>query len=297
MLASSAMDRARLSALVAIVLWGISFVATKAALRELAPVALVFGRVVLGAAVLVALLAARRERPALTAGGWRDLALLGFIGVFIHPVLQAQALTMTSAINTGWLIGLTPIWAAILAALFLGERPGPGPRAGFAIGFAGALLIVTGGRFGAEVIGLPSTRGDLLILLSTVNWAVYTIVGRRILPRLGARVATAGAMVLGGAMLAPWFLLEGGLGAFQALSPGTWGALVFLGVGCSGLGYLLWYGALEKLEAGQVAVFLYLEPLVTLAAAALWLGESITALTVLGGGLVLVGVSLVQRGK
>jgi len=71
--------------------------------------------------------------------------------------------------------------------------------------------------------------------------------------------------------------------------------LLFLGIGCSGLGYLFWYGALEKLEAGQVAVFLYVEPLVTLAAAALWLGEPVGFVTVVGGIVVLVGVSLVQR--
>jgi drug/metabolite transporter (DMT)-like permease len=289
------MDRARLAALVAITLWGISFVATKAVLRELAPVPLVFARIVLGSGILVALLVARRERPVLTARGWRDIALLGFLGVFLHQGIQAYALRLTSAINTGWLIGLTPIWAAILGAIFLGERLGARQLLGFVVGFAGALLVVTRGRPGAEVIALPSTQGDLLILLSTVNWAVYTILGRRILPRLGARVATAGAMVAGGVFLAPLFMAQGGLGAFSQLSSGAWGALLFLGVGCSGLGYLLWYGALESLEAGQVAVFLYIEPLVTLAAAAYWLGEPIGALTLLGGSLVLVGVSMVQR--
>ena len=88
--------------------------------------------------------------------------------------------------------------------------------------------------------------------------------------------------------------------ALRELSPvalvfGGWGALLFLGIGCSGLGYLLWYGALEKLEAGQVAVFLYLEPLVTLAAAAAWLGEPVGLMTAIGGLVVLAGVSVVQR--
>lgn len=62
-----------------------------------------------------------------------------------------------------------------------------------------------------------------------------------------------------------------------------------------GLGYLFWYGALEKVEASQVAALLYLEPLVTLAAAVALLGEPVRLLTVLGGALVLAGVLLVQR--
>lgn len=289
------MDRARLAAFIAIVLWGISFVATKAVLRELAPVPLVFARIALGAPVMLALVALRGERPALDGRAWRDFALLGFLGVFVHLVIQARALTLTSAVHTGWLIGIIPIWVAILAALFLGEKPGPLQVIGFVVGFAGALLIVTRGRPDPGMLALPSTRGDMLILASTLNWAVVTILGRRILPRLGARVATTGALVVGGVLLAPWFLAQGGPGAFAHLSPAAWGALVFLGVGCSGLGYLLWYGALERLEAGQVAVFLYLEPLVTVAAAALWLGESVGPGTLLGGALVLLGVSLVQR--
>ena len=71
-------------------------------------------------------------------------------------------------------------------------------------------------------------------------------------------------------------------------------AIVFLGVGCSGLGYLFWYAALERIDASQVAAFLYLEPLVTLMAAVTLLGESVTVSTILGGVLVLAGVLVVQ---
>ena len=74
-------------------------------------------------------------------------------------------------------------------------------------------------------------------------------------------------------------------------------AIVFLGVGCSGLGYLFWYAALERIEASQVAAFLYLEPLVTLVAAVALLDEPVVASTVLGGVLVLVGVLTVQTAK
>jgi drug/metabolite transporter (DMT)-like permease len=78
------------------------------------------------------------------------------------------------------------------------------------------------------------------------------------------------------------------------LSAVGWSAVLFLGIACSGLGYLFWYGALERIEASRVAAFLYLEPLVTLAAAALLLGEPIRVLTILGGLLLLGGVFLVQ---
>jgi drug/metabolite transporter (DMT)-like permease len=73
------------------------------------------------------------------------------------------------------------------------------------------------------------------------------------------------------------------------------GAILFLGIGASGLGYLFWYAALERIEASQVAAFIYLEPLVTLATAVSLLGEPVAATTVVGGALVLLGVFAVQR--
>lgn len=285
----------RLQALLAVVVWGISFVATKAALAEVSPPTLIAARFGLGVALLLVLLAWRGQGLVPPRDAWAGLALLGFIGVFVHQCLQAVALTLTTAVKAGWLIGLTPIWSALLAVLILRERLGLGRTVGLAVGFLGATVVVTGGRSPADVVGLPSTRGDLMILASTLNWAVYTVLGRGLLQRLGALKATAGALTLGWLMVLPWFLARRGWRELSSLQPTTWLAIAFLGLLCSGLGYLWWYGALERVEASSVASLLYLEPLVTLAAAVILLGEPVRASTVLGGLLVLAGVLLVQR--
>lgn len=284
----------RAGALTAVVFWGLSFVATKAALRELSPEALIFARAGLGTLLLALILRARREPLVLPRDSWRALATMGFIGVAFHQLLQAYALRLTTAANTGWLIGLTPVWSALLAAVTLGERFGPLKIAGLALGFAGALLVVTQGRLAADLLGLPATRGDLMILASTVNWAVYSVLGHAVLRRLGPPRATAGALFFGWLFLWPVFLASGSAREFRQLSGPGWAAVLFLGVACSGLGYLFWYGALERIEASRVAALLYLEPLVTLAASAALLGEPIRPLTVLGGLVLLGGVFLVQ---
>ena len=287
--------RPRLLALIAVVLWGVSFVATKAALRELSPVTLVFLRFALGTALLFALLLARGVSPLPPRDALPSLLLMGFVGIFVHQLLQSVGLTMTTAVQTGWLIGLIPLWSALLAVLLGKERLGGWKIAGLAGGFAGALLVISRGALGTDLLHLPSTRGDLLILLSTVNWAVYSVLGHRTLRRLGPTRATAGAMALGWLMLAPLFLFTRGWRELPGLSPAGWGAVLFLGLGCSGLGYLFWYGALEQLEVSRVAAFLYLEPFVTFAAAVLLLGEPVTAAVVAGGLLILGSVLLVQR--
>jgi drug/metabolite transporter (DMT)-like permease len=282
---------------VAIVFWGTSFVATKLLLREMSPLPLVFARSVLGSLVLGGILLLRREPLAPPRDTWLSLTVMGFVGVFLQQSLQAQGLIWTTAINTGWLIGLIPLWTAILARFVLKERFGPRKVAGLAVGFLGGLVLVTRGKFSLGVLALPSTRGDLLILLSTLNWAIYTVLGHRTLRRLGAVRATAGALLAGCVLLAPIVIGAGGMGDLARLSPLGWGSLLFLGVGCSGLGYLFWYGAIDRLEASRVASLLYLEPLVTFVAAVLILGEEIRPIVVAGGLLVLGGVILVQTAE
>lgn len=285
----------RVAAFAAVVLWGLSFVATKAALRELSPVTLIFTRFALGTAVLLLILKLRRRPFIPPREAWPMLALMGFVGIFVHQMVQAHALTLTTAVRTGWLIGVTPIWSALLAAIFLGERFGPRKILGLFIGAAGALLVITRGEFSSQVFALPATRGDLMILASTVNWAIYTTMGRNTLKRVGSARTVTAAMFLGWAMLIPFFVGAAGWQEYRHLSSASVIAVAFLGVGCSGLGYWFWYAALERIEATQVAAFLYVEPLITLLAAVALLGESIAASTMLGGVLVLVGVLIVQR--
>jgi drug/metabolite transporter (DMT)-like permease len=285
---------ARLAAFAAVVLWGVSFVATKAALREVSPVTLIFTRFALGTAVLFLMLALRRQPLVPPREAWPMLALIGFVGIFVHQMIQAHALTLTTAVRTGWLIGLTPIWSAVLAAVFLGEGFGPRKVLGLFLGAVGTLVLITRGELSPGVLALPATRGDLLILASTVNWAVYTILGRQTLKRLGSTRAIAGAMFAGWAMLIPFFVGTAGWQEYRHLSSTSVIAIVFLGVGCSGLGYWLWYAALERIDASQVAAFLYIEPLVTLMAAVALLGESVALSTIVGGVLVLIGVLAVQ---
>lgn len=285
----------RLGALLAVLFWGVSFVATKAVVAQVSPVCLITSRTLLGAVLLIAILRGRRQPVLPPRDAWASLAVMGFVGVAFHQVLQAYALRSTSAVSAGWLVALAPIWSALLSAAFLKERLGASKLLGLAAGFCGAALVVTRGSLGPNALALPSTRGDVLLLLSTLNWALYSVLGHPTLRRIGPTRATAGALCAGGLMLLPVFLWTGAWRELSSLSAIGVLAVLFLGLACSGLGYLFWYGALEKLEASRVAAFLYLEPLVTLAAAALLLGERLPLVTLAGGALLLFGVWLVQR--
>jgi len=281
--------RPRLGALIAVIFWGMSFVATKAALREVSPVTIITVRFVIGALMLLLIV---RELPPRQA--WPQLALMGFVGIFIHQMIQSYALTMTTAVHTGWLIGITPIWSALLAAFVLRERFGLIKILGIIGGFAGALIVITRGELNAQILALPSTKGDLLILLSTINWAIYSTLGHKTIRSLGPRRATSGAMLFGALMLLPFFIAQAGWRELPRLTSIGWTSILFLAIGCSGLGYLFWYGALEKVEVSRVASLLYLEPLVTFATAVALLHEPVSFAAVAGGVLVLASVLATQ---
>ncbi len=283
-------------ALLAVLFWGISFVVTKALVGALSPVTLIVARSALGSLTLLILLAARGEARLPPRSEWRPLAVMGFVGVAFHQVLQAYALTLTSATNTGWLVAITPLWSALFAALKLRERIGPTKLAGLLLGFVGAGVVVARGN-PASLLALPATRGDLLILLGTFNWAFYTVLGHGTIRRLGPARASAGAMLIGTVLLLPLFVSSPGASELSRLSAAQWAAVGLLGVACSGLGYYFWYGALEKVEASRVASLLYLEPLVTMAGAVAFLHEAAALSTVAGGVLLVGGVVLVQRAR
>jgi drug/metabolite transporter (DMT)-like permease len=289
-------------ALVAIAIWGASFVATKVVLRELSPVPIIIVRFALGIIVLTAIVRLKREweqsHSALALAKSRDwgwFLLLGFNGIFVHQLLQVNGLASTSATNTGWMVALIPGFTALLARLFMQEAFGLARITGLMLALIGTLLVVSRGEIGSGVIGLPATRGDLLVFLGAINWAIFSVLSKRVLANYSPAFAMTVTMSLGWLMLLPLFILSTGWRELPALSVEGWLALLFLGLLSSGVAYIFWYDALDAASAGQVASFLYLEPLITLVIAMLILNEIPTMTTLVGGGLILAGVWLVNQ--
>jgi len=286
-----------LKAAFAVAVWGASFVATKIALREVAPVALVWTRFALGIPVLGLFVLARRQLRPVPVRDLGYFLVLGFLGITFHQWLQSNALVTSQATTTGWIIASTPLFIAILGRLFLRERVGPGAVAGILIASLGVLLVVARGDPRAIVIGRLGAPGDTLILISTVNWAVFSVLSRRGLRSHPAALMMFYVMLLGWGLTTVLFVAQSGYHGMGPLSSSALWAVIFLGVGCSGVAYVFFYDALEHLPASKVGAFFYLEPLVTVAVAACVLGEPIRFGTMLGGAVILLGIWLVNRGR
>ncbi|MEW6073678.1 MAG: DMT family transporter [Planctomycetota bacterium] len=187
------------------------------------------------------------------------------------------------------IVAASAVAITVAAHLFV-----PGARLALR-GWVGALVAVAGvGLVGGGALpGFDRTRlGDALQVLSCFTWAAYTLLGRRPVARSGAlAVNTFAAFVA-----APPLLVLAALAGPAHAAPGAREilALGFLGLLCGGVALALWYAAQHTHGSQRTAATLYLEPLVTVIVAVIVLGEPVGISALLGGGLVLAGVSLVR---
>ena len=261
------------AALLTIFLWGTTFISTKVLLTGLRPVEVLFLRFALGF-VALCLLYPRRLR---LAGRRQELwfAAAGLCGVTLYFLLENIALTYTMASNVGVIISVSPCFTALLTQFLMrGEdRLRPTFFAGFAVAMAGICLI----SFNGSALALD-LRGDLLALLAAFVWACYALLTRKI-GALGhpTVLTTRRTFFYGLVFMLPALALSGARPDLaRLLDPVDLGNLLFLGLGASALCFVTWNFAVKALGAVKTSVYIYLVPVITVAASVAILDEPFT---------------------
>jgi len=156
---------------------------------------------------------------------------------------------------------------------------------------SGSGNLTLAGAIGGVGGGYRALAGTGLVLAATLSFAAYTIVLRPLSEELGAVPATAAATVVGSVpyLGAAWMLPGAGL---AHLGPAVWAELAFLAFGCTAAGLLLWSIATMAGDITRVSLLLYLEPVVSVAGAAVFLGERLTLAMIGGGLLIMAGVAI-----
>ena len=284
-----------IEATMAVTFWGGSFIATKYALQDISPISVVWLRFGIGFVILGVAVFARRQFSLPTKGEPGYFILLGFIGITFHQWLQSTGLVTSQASTTAWIVATTPIFMALLGWIALREYLSARQIAGILLAACGVLLVVSKGDLGALGSGHFGEPGDLLVLISAPNWSVFSVLSRRGLQRSSATRMMFYVMGSGWLLTTFLFLLGPGLGEIGQLTFNGWLGILFLGIFCSGLAYIFWYDALQKLPVAQAGAFVYLEPFITVLLAALLLDEPLLAASLIGGATILGGVWLVQQ--
>jgi drug/metabolite transporter (DMT)-like permease len=278
--------------LVAVVFWGASFIATKQALEELKPLVIILIRQLLGIGLLASIAVQQKRSFAVNIKDHKWIVVLSCIASF-HLWIQVTGLQFTSASNTGWIIGITPVFMVLLAYVFFKEKISAIQTVGIMIAFGGLLLLVSKGDFSS--IGIISNKGDLLVLLSSFTWAVYSLIGKKITINYPPIMTILFLFIMMSIIIGPFTINRENFSGIINLTLTGWISVLFLGIFCSGIAYVLWAQALSEMPATKVGAFLYLEPFVTVFAAWVILTEQLSLLTFVSGLIILGGVILVNR--
>jgi drug/metabolite transporter (DMT)-like permease len=278
--------------LLAIIFWGTSFVATKTVLNEIKPVTIIILRLILASILLtiIALSTKRKFSINLKSHGW--IFILALVAVF-HLWIQVTGLQYTTAANTGWIIGTAPVFMALLGFIFYKERITLLQFAGILVALAGLLLLI--GKGDIANIGLIENKGDLLVLGSAFTWGVYSMVNKKISLSYSPLMTILYLFLMMAVIIIPFNLNKETINSVINLSPVSWMWILFLGIFCSGIAYVIWAQALRDMESAKVGAFLYFEPLVTVIAAWFFLQEEITLLMIFSGLLITAGVFIVNK--
>jgi drug/metabolite transporter (DMT)-like permease len=277
--------------LLAMVFWGTSFIATKVALRELTPLMIIFFRLVFAITLLIifALYTNKDFRIKPKSHLW--IVLLAIIASF-HLWIQVTGLKYTTATNTGWIIGTAPVFMAILGFFFFKEKLTMLKTSGILIAFAGLLLLISKGEISR--LNFLTHKGDFLILASAFTWSVYSMVNKKITINYHPVMTILFLFLMMAIIIGPFTLNSEYFRAIFHLSIKSWGAVLFLGIFCSGVSYVLWSQTLSEMEATKTGAFLYFEPFVTVISAWVFLNESLTTMIIISGLIIMFGVYLVN---
>jgi drug/metabolite transporter (DMT)-like permease len=282
-------------------LWGSSFVIVKIALQEgLTPIALATLRfLIAGGLFFIILLLNKIRQPEYAISIERTDApivlALALSGITLFFSIQYTGIQFAGAAMASILVCLlSPLLITIVTTKILGENLTRKQSTGIIVAAFGTLTVVTGGVLDFQTDS-NYLLGTLILLMTPVLWTIYTILGRRILPKYSPFLLVANVTIIGGLLLIPISFFEDSLSGFLTLSTSGWLAVLFLSTTCSLIGYCIWFHVLRDAGPAVTSSFLFAEPLVTSLMAALLIGERLTVPLALGGALIFCGVFLVTK--
>lgn len=277
-----------------VLIWGGNVSAMKSAVVEIPPQAFNALRFPLGASVLAFLVWRLEPKPWPERHEWRELI---FLGILAHPIYQLcflNGLAQTSASHTAILVSTSPVWVALADHFLAGQLLPRVAWAGVLISLAGVLILVTArGGHGAPA----SNFGDFLVLASAMLWTTYVIRSRPLLSLRSPLWVTAWALFIGAPIIVLIGIPDLMHTNLSALSASTWGAVAFAGLFALATAYCWWAIGVKELGAARASVFSNLIPVVALAVAWLWLGESLPLLSWVGAGVACFGVWLTTASR
>jgi drug/metabolite transporter (DMT)-like permease len=272
-------------------IWGMNFVAMKFLLAFVSPVNLVLFRFFIGSILLFLLLFFFGDVK-IPARDFFYLCLLGIIGITIYQFCFTYALKYTSVTNVSIIINSAPLYGGVLSSLFGFEHFNKKRILCIITGFFGVFIIITKGSFFLE--GGDGT-GNLLAVISSFLWALYTILSKPLLDRHPPLKVTTYSMITGSVLLIPFVPFYFDPGEFMRLSVSAWAILSFTVVFSIVIAFFLWYRGVKKIGPSRTIIYQYSIPVFAAFFAYLLIHERLYVSQLIGAAIVFLSLWLARR--
>lgn len=270
-------------------IWGSSFLFMRLASAELGALPTAALRVTIASLFLLPLLLAKGHGAALRQH-WKPIFFVGLLNSGIPFVLYSFAVLHISTGLSSILNATVPLFGALVAWAWLGDKPTVSRSVGLAIGFGGVVLLAGGqASFKPNASGIAPAWAVLACLAATTCYALSASFTKKHIPSLPPLVTATGSQLgasLALALPALWFRPDH-LPSATAL----W-SLITVGVLCTGVAYILYFKLIENAGPARALTVTFLVPVFAIAYGVLLLGESVTAWMVACGAVILVGTAL-----
>ena len=276
-------------------IWALNFSVIKASLEEIDPYSFNAIRFILAAVFMWCVVAWRKKWFKIPKKDFATLLLLGLVGNLVYQWLFIVGIDLTLSANAAVMLGTIPIWIAIISHFMKLERMNFLKTAGVVLAFIGVAAIIAGGE---NPISFASDtfRGDIIIVIAAVTWAVYTIQSKKILDRytplqFSALMTTAGAVFLSLLAIHSHAQTE-----WSTVSLAAYSGMVYSGLLAIGVAYLIWNNGLVKVGAVRTSMYQNLVPVLGLIFGVVLLNESLDLLQYTGSAIVISGIILTRKG-
>ncbi len=222
---------------------------------------------------------------------WFALFLLGLTGVFSYNVFFFNGLPHIGAGRASLIIALNPLVITIFATLFLKEPLNAKQFTGILLSLCGAVFVISNGH-PASILSGSIDKGEMAMMGCVASWAAYSLIGRAVLSSISPLVSVFYSSLIGTLLLLIPALQQDLFKALLSIRAIDWLSLAYLGICGTALGFSLYYYAIKKIGATRSGVFINLVPLFSIILSWLILGESINATVIIGGFILLAGVTI-----
>lgn len=264
----------------------------KVGLTEFTPFAFAFWRFLFGLGGLFFVLILRKAWVRVDRQDWPRFLFLAVLAVPVNQLLYLNGMRYTVPSHASLLYGSTAVIALILSVIAGYETLRRFKIAAIALALGGLILVVS--ESPTPIIGTESFAGDLLLALSVVAWASYTVFGKPVVIKYGATRATLVCLILGTAMTLPFLVAPALAQDYTILSWKGWAGTMYSGIMITAVSYTLWFALLKRVDPSQVAIMTTPQPVLATTLSVIILGETIGLPLIAGGLMVISGVILMQ---